>query len=71
MTSVGEDFPVQQARVRDVLAQYEEVAKTPRGGGCAFIVIMIKASLARAERAAISGDLIAIIHSYKQLKDIE
>jgi hypothetical protein len=69
--SVADDFPLQQERVRAVLSMYEEVAKSPGGAGCAFVIAMTKAALARADRAAISGDIVAIVEAYRELKDIE
>jgi hypothetical protein len=66
MSSVGEEFPKEQERVRQLLAQYMAIG--PAGF---FGRTMINAVLQRAEKAAISGDLIAILRSYKELKDCE
>lgn len=63
MSSVGEDFPNEQARVRELLSQYREIG--PNG---AFGAFMIQQVLERADRAAISGDVIEILRSYEELK---
>ena len=64
-TSVGEDFPKQQARVREVLKQYEEI-----GAPGAFGREMIRAALKRAEEAAMSGDVVETLRSYQELREI-
>lgn len=66
MLSVGEEFPKEQARVREVLGHYKEIG--PVG---AFGAMMIEQVLTRAEKAAISGDLVAILRAYKELKGCE
>ena len=63
MLSVGEDFPKEQARVRELLGEYKAIG--PAG---AFGALMIEQTLQRAEKAAISGDIIEILRSYKELK---
>lgn len=63
MSSVGEEFPKEQARVRELLGEYKAIG--PSG---AFGAIMIEQVLQRAEKAAISGDIIAILRSYEELK---
>lgn len=64
--SVGEDFPKQQERVRKVLSAYESVG--PAGH---FGAAMIRDTLRRAELAMASGDIIAILRTYAELKEIE
>lgn len=60
--SVGEAFPNEQARVRQLLHAYHEIG--PPG---AFGAMMLEAALRRADEAAISGDIVAILRSYKEL----
>lgn len=60
--SVGEAFPDEQARVRELLALYKTI---PTG---MFGAAMIEQILRRADEAAISGDIVAIIRSYEELK---
>jgi hypothetical protein len=70
-TTVGDDFPNQQRRVREkVLPQYESCRGMPNVN-VEPAIYMIKQSLKRAEKAAISGDLIAILEAYEDLKGIE
>lgn len=66
MSSVGEEFPKQQARVRTLLGHYKEIG--PAG---AFGAMMIEAALRRADEAAMSGDVVAILRSYQELKECE
>jgi hypothetical protein len=63
MSSIGEDFPNEQVRVRKLLGQYKEIG--PAG---AFGAMMIEQVLQRADAAAISGDVIQILRSYEELK---
>lgn len=71
--SLGDAFPREQARVREVLSHYEECFRMPDGSGrgCAFAIHMIKASLAAADKAAISGDVVAMLAAYQDLKEIQ
>ena len=66
MTTVGDDFPKEQARVRELLDAYKSIG--PAG---TFGAAMISQCLERAEKAAISGDPVAIIRSYEELKGCE
>jgi hypothetical protein len=63
--SVGEDFPNEQARVRECLRRGIEIG--PVG---AFYVMVCREALLRADRAAISGDPVEILAAYQQLKDV-
>jgi hypothetical protein len=60
--SLVEAFPAEQERVRDLLSVYETI---PTGG---FGAMMIRDVLKRAEQAAISGDVVAMLRSYEELK---
>lgn len=66
MTSVGEDFPIQQQRVRTIQQHAREIG--PAGG---FLVAMCEQALQRADRAAISGDPVAILASYQELSEFK
>lgn len=66
MPSVGEDFPKQQARARELLRQYRDIG--PAG---TFGALMIEQALRRADAAAMSGDVVAIVRSYEELRDLE
>ncbi len=65
-TSVGEDFPKQQARVREVLKLYHEIGPSGMFGAAA-----IEQTLREADEAQSSGDIIRILQSYEALKTIE
>jgi hypothetical protein len=66
-------LPRECARVREVLSNYEEVFRMPDGSGrgCAFAIAMIKQSLAAADRAMISGDVVEMLRCYNDLKETE
>ena len=64
--TVGDDFPRQQQRVRELLKDYNDIG--PAG---AFGAAAIEQVLQRADRAAISGDIVAILRSYQELKGCE
>ena len=65
-TSVGEDFPKQQERVRRLQQFGREIG--PAG---AFYVAVCEHALKQAETAAMSGDPVAILMAYKALAEIE
>lgn len=65
-TSVGEDFPNQIARVEKLREAYVEIG--PAG---AFGLMTIDAALKRARQAQASGDVVAIVRSYAELRDCE
>lgn len=66
MTSVGADFPVQQARVRKLMVEYREIG--PAG---AFALAMMEQALAAADAAMASGDIVAILGAYTDLVAFE
>lgn len=66
MSSLAEEFPREQARVRQVLQQYRDIG--PAG---TFGAAMIEQALRSADQAASSGDVIAMLRSYEELKGIK
>ena len=62
--SLGTEFPKQQERVRELLQDYLEL---PAISG-AFGVAMLKAVLHRADEAAISGDVFAMMQSFEEMR---
>lgn len=66
MTTLGEDFPLEQARVCEVLGYYKEIG--PAG---AFGAAMIEVVLRQADAAALSGDVVEMIRAYQEMKKIE
>lgn len=65
-TTVGDDFPKQQARVRQCLQRGREIG--PEGF---FYVMVCEEALREADEAAISGDIVRILAAYQKLKDIK
>ena len=63
--TLGTAFPKEEARVREILGHYKEIG--PAG---MFGAIMIEQVLQRADKAAMSGDIVAMIKSYKELQEI-
>ncbi len=63
--TLGEDFPKMQARTRELLATYKALP----GGVGVFGAMMIEGVLQRADRAAVSGDVVAMIRSYREMED--
>lgn len=64
--SVGELFPIEQARVRELLGIYKSLG--PAG---TFGALVLENALSRADQAAISGDPVAILRSYEELRGCE
>lgn len=62
MESLAQEFPKEQQRVRKLLGVYNTI---PTG---AFGAMMLRQVLTRAEQAAASGDVIAMLRSYEELK---
>lgn len=65
MSSLGEEFPKQQARLRQCLINGTEIG--PAG---AFYCAIIENILKRADKAAMEQDLVAMIHIYQEMKEI-
>lgn len=62
MTGLAEELPKEQQRVRELLPLYDSI---PTG---TFGAAMLRQVLTRAEQAAASGDVIAMLRSYEELK---
>lgn len=61
MSSVGEKYPEEQKRLREMREQY--VAIGPAG---AFGCMMIDAMLTEMEQAMASGDVVRIVRAYAE-----
>lgn len=68
--TVGDDFPREQARVRELLDTYRSLDGTP-GVYVGFAIAAIEQVMRRADQAAISGDVVRILRSYEELKGCE
>lgn len=66
MMTIGEDFPIQQARMRRCIEQ--GLATGPNGR---FYVAVCEEILRRADEAAISGDVVLILRSYNEMKEFQ
>lgn len=64
MSSVGEDFPNELHRVKELLTIYRELGPTG-----AFGAIMIQQVIYRAEKAWANQDVVEILRAYQELKD--
>ena len=64
--SLGEAFPLEQARVRVVLGHYKDIG--PAG---MFGAMMIEDMLRRADEAAMSGDVVAMLRVFQEMKEIK
>ena len=66
MSSLGTEFPKQQARCRELLLVYKDIG--PSG---AFALAMIKQVLERADQAASEQDVIKMIRSWDEMKNCQ
>ncbi|MEE8468861.1 MAG: hypothetical protein V3T22_10410 [Planctomycetota bacterium] len=66
-SSLGTEYPVQQARVRALITRYRAL---PDGAGNIGAMLM-EDTLKRADAAAISGDLLGMITSFKEMETCE
>ena len=64
--SLAEALPKQQARIRELLGHARDMGKAGM-----FVVTIYNAALTRAEQAASSGDVVAMLQSYQELKDMK
>lgn len=64
--SLGTQFPIEQARVRDLLKEYHRIG--PAG---AFGAAMLEQTLKRADTAALGGDLVEMIQAFKEMQGCE
>lgn len=62
METLADALPKEQKRVRELLPMYDAI---PTG---IFAATMMRQSLARAEQAAVSGDVVAMLVAYEDLK---
>ncbi len=70
MTTLAEDYPRMQERVRELLEQYIETSKMPRVN-CSFAIAGIKATLREADEAAMSGDVVRMLRAYNEMKECQ
>lgn len=61
--TLADALPAEQRRVRELLVEY--VSLGPVGS---FGAAMLRQTLARADQAAMSGDVVAMLRAYEDLK---
>ena len=64
--TLGDALPKEQARVRALLAVYHGLGPTG-----AFGAAMLEKALRQADAANISGDVVALIKSYEELRQCQ
>ena len=62
MSSLAVELPKEQQRVRELLPLYDQI---PTG---VFAATLMRQAITRAEQAASSGDVIAMLRSYEELR---
>lgn len=65
MSSLGEALPLEQTRVRELKETYLSL---PLGAG-RLAAHLMELSLQRAERAAISGDVVEMLRAHEDLQE--
>lgn len=70
MTSVGEDYPKEQARMRELLEQAREIAKLPNVN-MVFYIAQLNQIMTEADAAAMSQDPVRVLKAYKAMKEVE
>ena len=68
--TVGDAYPEEQERLRDVLADAVKLSRLPRVN-MSFYIAELRAVMAEADAAATSGDPVRIIRAFKAMKEFE
>jgi len=63
VSSLGEEYPKEQARCRELLVAYREIG--PIG---AFGAAVIDATLKEADEAAAAGDVVRMLRAFEDMK---
>lgn len=66
MTSLGDAFPMEQARLRELLDVYKDLGPVGAFGHAA-----ISAVLQDADKAAISGDVVWMVRAFKAMQECQ
>ncbi len=66
METLGDAYPKEQARLRELIAEYTAIG--PAG---TFGRMIIEDVLKRADKAAIEGDLVAMVRVFKEMKECQ
>lgn len=63
MSTLGDELPKEQARVRELMRLCQEIGPAGR-----FAVLMMEAALREADKAVMSGDIAEMLRAYNDLK---
>lgn len=66
MSSLGEEFPKQQARLRELLKTYQSLGAVGKFGAT-----VIENCLQRADKAAMEQDIYKMMSIYKEMENFE
>ena len=64
--TIGDDYPKQQARLRELIQVYESLGPVGQFGKA-----MIELDLREADEAMASGDIVRIVAAYEAMKGCE
>jgi hypothetical protein len=67
MTTLGDDFPIQLERVRELLGIYQSLPMQSGFFGAAILKDLIK----RAETAQAENDIVAMVRTYAEMKEAQ
>ena len=67
---LADEYPKEQKRVREVLSIYESMRDAAQIN-VASVILMITSILEEAERAAVAGDAVRMVHSFYALRSIK
>ena len=67
---LADEYPKEQKRVREVLSIYESMRDAAQIN-VASVILMITSVLEEAERAAVAGDAVRMVHSFYALRSIK
>lgn len=68
--SLAEAYPKQQARLRTLITQYEELRGMP-GVNVEFALTTLRNLQRRADEAAAAGDVVAMVRCYQEMEASE
>lgn len=69
--TLGDALPRECSRVREIIGQYREVQALCPQANCRPAIALMEAALRAADAAMISGDAVAMLAAYNNLKEFE
>jgi len=64
VNTLGDEYPKEQARCRELLGMYREIGPAGRFGA-----LMIEDMLRRADEAAMAGDVVEMLRVFGEMKE--